>query len=125
MSSADLDAVNLALLVLRCGIGAVMLAHGIHHIFGGGKIEGTGRWFESLGMKPGLLHAWLASVTEIVGGALLILGLLTLLAGAATIGVMAVAGITTHRGNGFFIFRPGEGGEYVLTLAIEIGRAHV
>src|SRR3546814_949105 len=79
MSSADLDAVNLALLVLRCGIGAVMLAHGINNIFGGGKIEGTGRWFESLGMKPGLLHAWLASVTEIVGGALLILGLLTTL----------------------------------------------
>src|SRR3546814_8136424 len=69
-------------------------------------------------MKPGLLHAWLASVTEIVGGALLILGLLTPLGGAATIGVMAVAGITNHRGNGFFIFRPGEGWEYVLTLAI-------
>src|SRR3546814_2453408 len=69
-------------------------------------------------MKPGLLHAWLASVTEIVGGALLILGLLTSLGGAATIGVMAVAGITNHRGNGFFIFRPGEGWEYVLTLAI-------
>src|SRR3546814_14959354 len=31
---------------------------------------------------------------------------------------MAVAGITNHRGNGFFIFRPGEGWEYVLTLAI-------
>src|SRR3546814_17476290 len=69
-------------------------------------------------MKPGLLHAWLASVTEIVGGALLILGLLTPLGGAATIGVMAVPGITNHRGNGFFIFRPGEGWEYVLTLAI-------
>src|SRR3546814_15606259 len=95
-----------------------MLAHGINHIFGGGKIEGTGRWFESLGMKPGLLHAWLASVTEIVGGALLILGLLTPLGGAATIGVMAVAGITNHRGTGFFIFRPGEGWEYVLTLAL-------
>src|SRR3546814_7263082 len=85
-----------------------MLAHGINRIFGGGKIEGTGRWFESLGMKPGLLHAWLASVTEIVGGALLILGLLTPLGGAATIGVMAVAGITNHRGNGFFIFRSEE-----------------
>ena len=50
----DLDAINLALLALRCGIGAVMLAHGINHIFGGGKIAGTARWFESLGMKPGI-----------------------------------------------------------------------
>ena len=115
----DLDhSMNLALLVLRCGLGVVMLAHGINHIFGGGKIAGTGRWFESLGMKPGLVHAWLASVTEIVGGVLLILGLLTPFGGAAVIGVMLVALITNHRGNGFFIFRPGEGWEYVMTLTL-------
>ncbi len=29
---------------------------------------------------------------------------------------MLVAWITNHRGNGFFIFRPGEGWEYVMTL---------
>ena len=71
--------------------GAVMLAHGINHIFGGGKIAGTARWFESLGMKPGIVHAWLASLTEVVGGALLVLGLLTPFGGAAVIGVMLVA----------------------------------
>jgi len=114
----DLDSVNLALLVLRCGLGAVMLAHGINHIFGGGKIAGTGRWFASLGMKPGIVHAWLASLTEIGGGALLVVGLLTPLGGAAVIGVMLVALITNHRGNGFFIFRPGEGWEYVMTLTL-------
>jgi putative oxidoreductase len=112
----DLDADNLALLAFRCAIGAVMLAHGINHIYGGGKIEGTGRWFESLGMRPGIVHAWLASLTEVVGGVLLILGLLTPLGGAAVVGVMVVAGIPNHRGNGFFIFRPGEGWEYVMTL---------
>lgn len=114
----DLDSINLALLVLRCGIGAVMLAHGINHIFGGGKIAGTGRWFESLGMKPGIVHAWFASLAEIGGGALLVLGLLTPLGGAAVVGVMLVALITNHRGNGFFIFRPGEGWEYVMTLTL-------
>jgi putative oxidoreductase len=40
------------------------------------------------------------------------------LAGAAVIGVMLVALITNHRGNGFFIFRPGEGWEYVMTLTL-------
>lgn len=114
----DVDAVNLALLVLRCGIGAVMLAHGINHIFGGGKIAGTARWFASLGMKPGIVHAWLASLTEVVGGVLLVAGLLTPVGGAAVVGVMLVALITNHRGNGFFIFRPGEGWEYVATLTI-------
>jgi putative oxidoreductase len=118
MDSADVDSINLALLALRCGAGAVMLAHGINHIFGGGKIAGTARWFASLGMKPGILHAWVASITEVIGGALLVVGLLTPFAGAAVIGVMLVAIVTNHRGNGFFIFRPGEGWEYVMTLTI-------
>jgi putative oxidoreductase len=95
-----------------------MLAHGINHIRGGGKIAGTARWFASLGMKPGILHAWLASIMEVVGGVLLVLGLLTPLAAAAVMGVMIVAWITNHRGNGFFIFRPGEGWEYVMTLTL-------
>jgi putative oxidoreductase len=115
---SDLDSINLALLALRVGVGAVMLAHGINHIYGGGKIAGTGRWFESLGMKPGVVHAWLASLTEVGGGTMLVVGLLTPLGGAAVIGVMLVALITNHRGNGFFIFRPGEGWEYVMTLTI-------
>ena len=51
-----------------------------------------------------------------MAGAGLILGLFTPLCGAAVIGTMTVALITNHRGNGFFIFRPGEGWEYVMTL---------
>lgn len=115
---SDADAIDLALLVLRCGVGAVMLAHGINHIFGGGKIAGTAGWFGSMGMRPPKLQAWLASVTEIVVGVLLIVGLLTPFAAAGVIGVMVVAFVINHRGNGFFIFRPGEGWEYVMTLAI-------
>lgn len=110
--------VDLALLVLRVGVGVVFLAHGINHVFGGGKIAGTGRWFESLGMRPGWLHAWTASLTEVGAGALLLLGLLTPVAGAGVVGVMLVAWITNHARKGFFIFRPGEGYEYVLNLAI-------
>ena len=114
---SDRDAVDLALLVFRVAVGAVMLAHGVNHLFRGGKVAGTARWFESLGMRPGKLHALLASWTEIGAGILLFLGLLTPLAAAGVIGVMLVAWITNHRGNGFFIFRPGEGWEYVMTLA--------
>jgi putative oxidoreductase len=114
----ETDAINLALLGLRLMLGAVMLAHGINHIIGGGKIAGTARWFASLGMKPGILHAWLASLTEVGAGTMLVLGLLTPLACAGVIGVMLVALITNHWKNGFFIFRPGEGYEYVLTLSV-------
>ena len=69
-------------------------------------------------MKPGVLHAWLASLTELGAGTMLILGLLTPLAAAGVVGVMLVALITNHLKNGFFIFRPGEGYEYVLTLCM-------
>jgi putative oxidoreductase len=112
----DRDAVDLALLVFRCAIGAVMFAHGWNHVFRGGKIQGTAGWFASLGMKPGILHAWLASVAELAAGVSLALGLLTPLGAAAVVGTMSVALVTNHRGNGFFIFRPGEGWEYVMTL---------
>ena len=114
----DSDAINLALLILRVTAGVVMLAHGINHIYGGGKIAGTAGWFQSLGMRPGKVHDWLASLTEVAGGIALVLGLLTPLGGAAVVGVMLVAWITNHRGNGFFIFRPGEGWEYVMTLTL-------
>src|SRR6202167_1625487 len=84
------SSVNMALLIARVVLGAVFLAHGINHIYGGGKIEGTGRWFHSLGMRPGILHAWMASLVEIGAGGLLVLGLLTPVAGAGVVGVMLV-----------------------------------
>ena len=112
------SSVAMALLIGRLLLAVVFLAHGIRHIFGGGKIAGTARWFEGLGMRPGIVHAWFASLTEVGAGVLLVLGLLTPLAGAGVVGVMLVALITNHLKNGFFIFRPGEGYEYVLTLAV-------
>ena len=113
---SDADAIDFALLLLRCGVGAVMLAHGMNHIRP--NIDGTASWFGSMGMKPPKLHAWLASITEIGCGLLLVVGLLTPFAAAGVVGVMFVAWAINHRGNGFFIFRPGEGWEYVMTLGI-------
>ena len=63
----------------------------------------------SIGIRPGRVHALFATVTEIVAGLLLVLGLLTPLAAAAVVGTMAVALVANHARNGFFIFRPGEG----------------
>src|SRR3974390_2130376 len=118
LGTLSTSSTNTALLIARLALAGVFLAHGINHIFGGGKIAGTARWFESLGMRPGIVHAWTASLTWIGSGVLLVLGLLTPFAGAGVVGVMAVAWITNHRKNGFFIFRPGEGWEYVMTLAV-------
>jgi putative oxidoreductase len=119
-------AADFSLLVFRLALATVFLAHGYNHIFGGGKIAGTARWFSSLGMRPGIVHAWSASLTELGAGTLLALGLATPVACAGIIGTMVVAWITNHRKNGFFIFRPGEGYEYVMTLTFAgIGLAGV
>ncbi|GAA5052072.1 DoxX family protein [Nocardia callitridis] len=106
---------DIGLLLIRVVVGATMLAHGVNHWRGGGKIAGTGRWFASLGLRNGPLQAWLSVLTEIAAGVLLILGLLTPFACAAIISVMLVAGVLAHRGNGFFVMN--EGYEYVLVLA--------
>jgi putative oxidoreductase len=113
-----MNGINAGLLVLRLAVGLTMFAHGYNHVFRGGKIKGTAGWFGSLGMQPGILHAWLASLVELIAGAALVLGFLTPLAAGALMGTMVVAGIINHRKNGFFIFRPGEGWEYVMNLAV-------
>jgi putative oxidoreductase len=113
-----MPAIDVSALVIRVALGVVFIAHGYNHVFGGGKIAGTARWFEGLGMRPGWVHAWLASLTELGSGILLLLGLATPLAAAGIVGTMLVAWITNHRKNGFFIFRPGEGYEYVMTLTL-------
>ncbi len=107
---------NLAMLILRVGIGLTFAAHGYGKIFQGGRIPGTAGWFDSMGMKPGRLHAWMAALTEIGAGLLLALGLFTPLAAAGIVGVMVVAGWTVHRHNGFMIVR--EGWEYTFVLAV-------
>ena len=103
-------------LLLRIALGITMLAHGYNHAFGGGKLPGTARWFESIGIRPGRVHALFATVTELGVAPLLFLGLLTPLAAAGVLGVMLVALIANHLKNGYFIFRPGEGYEYVLFI---------
>ncbi|CAM2745270.1 DoxX family protein [Skermania piniformis] len=111
-----MEATDTALLLLRLVVGVTLISHGVNHWLGGGKIAGTGRWFESLGLRNGVFQAWMSVVTEIGAGVLLILGLLTPLACAAVVGVMLVAGLLAHRPNGFFVFK--EGYEYVLVLAV-------
>jgi len=113
-----MDSVNVAALVLRLAVGGTIMAHGWNHAFGGGRLPGTARWFESIGIRPGRVHALFATITEIVAGLLLVLGLLTPLAAAAVVGTMVVALVANHARNGFFIFRPGEGYEYVLMIIL-------
>lgn len=105
-----------AILLVRAVLGVVMIAHGINHWLGGGRIDGTARWFAGLGLRYPRLQAWMSVLTEVGAGILLVLGLATPLACAAVISVMLVAGLLAHRPNGFFVFK--DGYEYVLVLSV-------
>ena len=85
--------VDIAALIVRVALGITMLAHGYNHAFGGGKLPGTARWFESIGIRPGRVHALLATLTELGVAPLLFLGLVTPLAAAGVLGVMLGLGV--------------------------------
>lgn len=110
----DVDTVNLVLLVVRVVAGVTLALHGYQKFFMGGRIAGTAGWFESLGMKPGRLHAYLAACTEISCGLGFAAGLLTPLTAAGFVGTMTVAA-WTHKGT-FFVFK--DGWEYNAVLAV-------
>lgn len=113
----NLDAVNLSLLVLRVAFGLTMAAHGQQKFFAGGRIEGTAKWFDGMGMKPGRVHALTAASTEIGTGLMFAAGLLTPFAAAGFVGLMFVAGWTVHRPNGFFSVRSGYELNFLIAIA--------
>ena len=112
------DRSDWGLLLLRLGTGGVLAAHGAQKLFGwfgGGGVEGTGQFMESVGYVPGRRNAMMAGLAETGGGILLALGLATPAAGAAAAGAMAGAS-AVHAPNGFF---NQEGGfEYAATLGL-------
>jgi putative oxidoreductase len=103
---------DVASLVLRATIGGTLVAHGIRH---GRTLDGTARWFGSIGFKKPGLQAAASAVVEVGAGAALIAGAGTPLAASAVVGTMAVAARSVHIPNGFFV--TGEGYEYVLNLS--------
>lgn len=111
-----MEIIDIALVILRVWVGIVMIAHGVNH---GRNLDGTARWFESVGFGSPRLNAQLSFLNEIAIGIGLIAGFLTPIAAAALAATMIVAFWSIHRFAGFFVFhRPDEGYEYVATLAL-------
>jgi putative oxidoreductase len=98
---------DVAALVLRTALGTMLFAHGYNKVSGPGGLEGTTGWFKSLGLEPANVHAKLAAGTEMAAGAGLVAGAANPLPAAATVGLMAVAARTDHRGKGYFVFKGG------------------
>lgn len=94
---------ELGLLALRMVVGGLFAGHGAQKLFGwfgGHGPDGTGQFFESIGLRPGRRLALLAGGAELTGGLLLALGLVVPAAAALLSAVMVVAIWTVHRANG-------------------------
>ena len=104
-------------LALRIPVGIIFMAHGAQKLFawfGGYGLEGTGQFFESIGLAPGIAMAFLAGSAEFFGGIALILGLLVRPAAAVSAFTMLVAGIVVHSSSGLFLSNGGF--EFALAL---------
>ena len=110
------SALDVGVLMLRVALGLTMAAHGFNKVFAKGGLTGTARWFDGIGMRPGMFHARVAAATEIAAGLGLAVGLLTPVPAAGFVALMLVAAWTVHKPNGFFIVRGGW--EYNLVLAL-------
>jgi putative oxidoreductase len=107
---------HLGRLLLRLTIGGTFFVHGTQKLFGwfgGYGPDGTGQFFESLGLRPGRRNAIAAGATEVGGGVLIAVGMATPLAAAGLSAVMITALRTAIWNEGF---KPATG-EFEVLLA--------
>ena len=97
---------DLALLLARVAVGLAFFAHGWQKLFTNG-IDGTASFFNQSGVPMPTVAAWAAALLELVGGALLIVGLVVPAAALLLVFDMLGAYVFVHAGNGLFIDRGG------------------
>jgi len=110
------------LLISRIGVGAVFVAHGWQKVATNG-LDASAKAFEQMGVPAPTLSAYYAAFAELVGGAALILGILTPIAGVLLALDMFGAFLFVHASHGVFASDGGWElvaalGLFALTLAV-------
>jgi putative oxidoreductase len=112
---------NIGTVALRGVVGPLFVGHGTQKLFGwfgGHGIEGTGGFFENLGLRPGKRHAVAAGTAEALGGVLLTLGAFTPLAATMVMSTMVTAIRTVHLEHGPWVTDNGYEYNAVLVAAL-------
>lgn len=104
-------------LPVRLALGAIFIAHGAQKVFGSWGGQGLKAFIENPAPYTWMRPAWLwmgaAAFAELVGGALIVLGLLTRLGAFSIAFVMAIAIFGVHWGA---FFASQKGVEYPVAL---------
>ncbi len=120
-------AIDEGLLLLRVLVGVPFSLHGFQKLFGwfgGGGIDGTAKWFASLGFGDGRSAAVMAGTSEVVGGLGLALGLLSPLSAMAMAGTMTTAALVNNAEAGFWSVSKGwELNGYLIVIAATVAVA--
>ena len=114
---------DIGLLLLRFAVGGTFFAHGmqiVSGLWGGPGIDGFARTLEGFAYQQPVVLAWVAGLTALVGGALVVLGFLTPLAAAGLLALM-INSVAVKFGNGFFIASPA--GANAVELDVVLGLA--
>lgn len=110
--------IDIALLVLRLGLGTMFFAHGLQLAlgkFGGPGAIGFAKALESMGFVPAIFWSYLAGYATLIGGLFLILGVSPRLSGFSLLIFITVAAYKVHLSKGFFL--QGGGFEYNFVIA--------
>jgi putative oxidoreductase len=101
---------DIAMLVLRVGVGSIFVAHGLQKAFGWWEGPGWEGWkgaMTYLGIRPALFWASISLVAELGGGLALIAGLLVPLAAAGLVAQTIVLFKKVHWPNGWWSSKGG------------------
>ncbi len=91
---------NLGLFLLRLGLAIVFIAHGYAKLTG---LEGTGMFFEKLGIPMPALMAYVVTAVEFLGGILMLFGVLVRYVGLLMSVTMLVAILTAKMQGGLML----------------------
>ncbi len=118
---------GLADFALRVTVGGLMAGHGLQKLngsFGGSGLDATAATMAAIGMHPAKHQARAAALSETVGGALTVAGLMSPLGPAMITGTMAVAIEKVHARNGVWVTKGGFEYNVVLIAASLAVAAH-
>jgi putative oxidoreductase len=115
---------DLGLMLLRVGLGALLIAHGLQKAFGlwGGQgLSGFQQSLADIGYRNANILTYVGVGGQIAAGVLLILGLFTPLAAAGAVAYLInslLAAVAAQRAHGYVAFFLPNGHEYLVMLLV-------